>query len=575
VCTWEQRASVGRLAGPDRTSYDRLVASDTESLLGAAHRAMEAGDWSTAKSSFEAALEREETAEALVGLGDALWWLEEIGASLRYRERAYAAFRRRPDPVQAAMLAGELAAQYGGSLGNRAAARGWLARQERLVEEFELAALEGWVLLGRAASAAASGDPQAAESFARRARECARRFVDADLELCALSEIGGALVEMGRLDEGTALLDEAMAGALGGEGERPETIVHTSCKAITSCSRAFELKRAAQWVRAAEAFNRRYGSAHLYAVCRTHYGGVLLATGKWAEAEDELQVALEVSTAAEPVLHAEALAKLAELRLAQGRIAEATRLLDGVEDHHATTYALGLIHLARGEPTVAASILRRRLDEIGEECLECAALLELLTEATLQQGEIEAAMRLAQRLAELGATLGCEMIVARGERALGRALGATPDRDGASSHLGRALEAFARLEMPLETGRTRLLLAAAIGATEREAAIAEARRALATFEELGADRDADQAAAVLRSLGVRAARSGPRGLGGLTKRELEVLGLLGEGLSNREIAARLFLARKTVEHHVASVLSKLELSGRGEATAYAVRHLER
>ena len=166
------------------------------------------------------------------------------------------------------------------------------------------------------------------------------------------------------------------------------------------------------------------------------------------------------------------------------------------------------------------------------------------------------------------------MIVARGERALGRVLVATAEGDAGLPHLERALEAFARLEMPLEIARTRLLLARAMGEAEREVAIAEARAALSGFERLGADADADSAAAFLRSLGVKAARAGPWGIGVLTKRESEVLRLLGEGLSNREMAERMFITRKTVENHVASVLSKLELRGRGEAAAYAVRNLD-
>jgi DNA-binding CsgD family transcriptional regulator len=551
------------------------VSDDSDSLVAAGEQALEAGEWSMARSAFEAALELEETPEALLGLGNALWWLDETEASLRHRERAYAAFRNRPDPFHAAATALQLAAHYGGNLGDVPAARGWGARAGRLVEEFELAPLEGWVLLGRAAGASSGGDPQTGEGLARQALEIARRAGDTDLELCALSQLGGALVLLGRVEEGAPLLDEAMAGALGGEGG-PQTVVHASCVTIVCCSRAAELKRAAQWIRAAGEFNRRYGSPHLDAVCRTAYGAVLLATGRWAEAATELESALrKMSETAEPVVRTEALAKLAELRVAQGRLEEAARLLEGIEDHAATTYATAAFHLARRELVQAASILRRRLRSVGEQTLESAMLLELLTEVEIEQGAPEAALTKARRLAAPSARSSCAVTAARGARALGRALLATGAGDRAAPYLERALEAFGDLELPLDACRSRLLLARAIAAAEPEAAIAEARGALAGFEALGAAHDADAAAAFLRALGVKAARSGPRGVGLLTKRELEVLALLGEGLSNPQIAERLFLSRKTVENHVASVLFKLELSGRAEAAAYAVRHLER
>jgi DNA-binding NarL/FixJ family response regulator len=138
-------------------------------------------------------------------------------------------------------------------------------------------------------------------------------------------------------------------------------------------------------------------------------------------------------------------------------------------------------------------------------------------------------------------------------------------------HLEAALAEFVRLGMPFEAARTHLMLADVLRALDPEMAVAEARAALAVFEDLGANGEADGAAALLRELGVKAARSGPRGLGTLTKREQEVLALLGEGLSNPEIAERLYLSRKTVEHHVAAILSKLGARNRAEAAAEFVR----
>jgi ATP/maltotriose-dependent transcriptional regulator MalT len=546
--------------------------ADTEAALVRAQQAIAAGQWSIAKDAFEAVLEPGESGEALFGLGITLWWLGETEASLRHWERAYAAFRRRPDPEQAVLAAFYLCLAYRMSLGNHAASRGWLGRAASLVEEFGLGTVIGWVTVARAYVATDSGHPEAGERYAREARECARQSGDADLELCAISELGAALVERGRVEEGAALLDEAMAGALAGEVRDLDAVVLISCRTITSCSRGGDLARATQWVRAADEFHRRYGSPHLYTTCRIHYGSILFATGNWAQAEQELEAALTIGKSAEPALHAEALAKLSELRLAQGRTEEAMRLLAGYEDHPATAYALAALRLAQGESAVAASIIRRRLRELDEQSLEGAALVGLLIEAEIARGAREEAATRAERLAELGSGADSDLIVAHGERALGRSLLADGDLAVATSHLERALAAFSRLEMPLDAGRTRMLLAQALAKSERETAIAEGRSALACFEELGAARDADAAASFLRMLGVKAARAGPKGVGVLTKREREVLALLGEGLSNPEIAERLFLSRKTVEHHVASVLSKLELSGRGEATAYALRN---
>jgi DNA-binding CsgD family transcriptional regulator len=550
------------------------VRDDVGALLETGQAALEAGGWEAAREAFAAALEREESPEALLGLGEALLWLGETDETVRLEERAYAGFRRRGDPANAAVAALNLWYFQSMSLGNVAASRGWLGRMERLVEAHDLEPLRGWALLARSADRG-EADQAAGEGLARASLEAARAGGDVDLELCALAQLGSLAVDAGRLDEGFAMLDEAMAGALGGEGRRLDTILITSCTMITCCSKAAELRRAAQWIRAGDDFVRRYGSPHVFTVCRLHSGNVLMATGRWAEAESQLDEAIQGSRRADPALHAEALAKLAELRLCQGRVEEARGLLAGVEDRPASVAAVAGVHLARGEPALAAAVLRRRLRAIGDRTLESAPLVDLLAQAEEAMGARRTARSRARRLGEAAAAAGCEVMRAYAERTLGRTAG-PPSRGAAVRHLEWALDAFGRLEMPLEAGRCHLLLAAAQGEREREAAIAEARSALAAFDALGASRDADAAAAFLRSLGARAGRApGPRGLGSLSPRELEVLGLLGAGLSNRAIAERLYLTRKTVEHHVRSVLAKLDLANRAEAAAYAVRHLER
>jgi ATP/maltotriose-dependent transcriptional regulator MalT len=546
-----------------------LVQGAWEDARSAFERALYTGDRDAAKHSFQAVLDPEESAEILSGLAAALWWLGEIRESLDCWERAYSEFRRRPDPAQAVFAAIQLSILYDANLGNSAAAAGWVARAARLVEEHALEPLRGWILI---ANAVDSADPGQHEALARQAHQLGQTFGDRDLELCALSQIGVALIDQGKITEGMAFHDEAMAGALAGEGQL-DTVVFTACEMMTSYSRCAQYQRMAQWIRAADRFVERYGCPYLNASCRTHYGEVLFATGDWRRAEEELHVALRLSENSLPAVQAKALARLAELRLAQGRVEEAERLMAGFEGHEASAPVYTQIYLLQGSFALAAATARRWLGVIGEDRLESTLLLELLGEADIGLGQVKAAAGRGHKLAEIGSSLDCQVMLARGERLQGRALAAASD-PAAKRHLYAALREFARLDMPFEAARTRLLLAHALSELDPEVAEAEARAALAVFKKLSAVTDTEVTTTVLRGIETKTRKQTGEtpGLAGLTQRELEVLRLVAQGMSNQDIAARLVLSKHTVHRHVSSILTKLELPSRAAAAVYAAQH---
>ena len=306
------------------------------------------------------------------------------------------------------------------SLGNVAASRGWLGRLERLVEAHDLEPLRGWAVLLRAVRPGRGrpGRRRGPRAPVARGRPPGRRHRPGALRPGPGRRPGGR----GRPGRG------GLRTARRGDGRRARRaragawtrILITSCTMIACCSRAAQVRRAAQWIRAGDDFVRRYGSPHVFTVCRLHSGNVLLATGRWAEAEAQLEDAIQGSRRAEPALFAEALAKLAELRLAQGRVEEAAGLLAGFEDRPTSVRAMAGVHLARGEPARAAALLRRRLRAVGDSTLESAPLVELLAEAEGAMGARRTAGSRARRLSEAGAAAGCEVMAAFAERTMGR-----------------------------------------------------------------------------------------------------------------------------------------------------------
>ena len=343
------------------------------------------------------------------------------------------------------------------------------------------------------------------------------------------------------------------------------------CALLAGCERTVDFKRAEQWRQVAQPFLGAYDQAGVSGTCRATYAGVLAAIGDWPGAERELLVALSIFDAGSRGMRADATVRLADLRIRQGRLDEAARLLEGNESHPDAQQPLAEMELARGRPKVAAALLERRLRQLGKVNLQAAPLLLHLTEARLAAGDPIRARDAATALAELAAPAGGDCLLGLAGLASGLVTGA--EGQDPVIELESAVEHLEVARMTWEAARARLAVAEAVVGANPELAIREARLAMASFRAMGAGPGADRVRSLLRRLGVRSG-GGPAVTGGLSRREVEVARLVGIGLSNDQIAARLFLSPRTVEHHITSILRKLPAAGRSGIAAYAVRHLD-
>jgi DNA-binding NarL/FixJ family response regulator len=334
-----------------------------------------------------------------------------------------------------------------------------------------------------------------------------------------------------------------------------------------------DVARADQWMRASESLMAQRNV--VAAACRAHYGGILTAAGRWTEAEAELLAATRHFDRGHSPRRDAAVIRIAELRVRQGRLDEAAELLVGLERHPDVVRTIAALHLALGDVAQARELLERTtagadnvVPRVGAATM-IGPLLALLVEACLADGDLDAAADVATRLqsladAQRGAYLRAAAGLARGLVCI------VAGDERARACLHDALEGFAAAQLPMELATAHLAMARAAATAAPDVAVAEATAALRAFERLDAARHVDQTAELLRSLGAPV-RKGPRGRSALTNRELEVLQLVGFGLSNPEIAVRLHISRRTVEHHVGNVLAKLGLRNRAEAAAFLVR----
>jgi len=507
------------------------------------------------------------SAEDLELLGTAAYLLGRVEDCLGALQRAQQLHAEAGDPRRAARCAFWLAFHLS-SAGELAQAGGWLARANRLLEHEPPGCPErGLLLLSLAVEHIGADDNAAAQEVSARAAGIGRHAGDADLVALALHVQGRVLVRLGRVSEAMAAFDEAMVAVVASELS-PVVAGTVYCSMLEACQEILEWRRAREWTEALTAWcGKQPAMVTFSGRCLVHRAEILHLRGAWPESVEEARRAGE--------------------RLAQGadswasggafyRQAEVYRVLGdftAAEDAYQQASrwgrqpqpGLALLRLAQGRTDAAQAASRRLVAETTDR-LGRAKLLPAQVEIMLAIGDVQAARDAAGELAEIAERYGTLALRAVADHARGAVLLAEGDARAAVVALRGAWQAWQELEAPYEAARVRVLVGLGCRALgDEEAATMELDAARTVFAQLGAAPDLARLEALAHQEAAWKAH-------GLTERELQVLRLVATGTTNHTIASQLFVAEKTVDRHVSNIFTKLGVSSRAAATAYAYQH---
>ncbi|HET8976220.1 MAG TPA: response regulator transcription factor, partial [Solirubrobacterales bacterium] len=452
--------------------------------------------------------------------------------------------------------------------GEPARASGWLGRAQRLLDRQERDCAErGYLLIPALKRQQAAGELEAAGETAAEAVRIAERFGDRDLFALFVHEQGRTQLALGNLDEGLRLLDEAMVAVVGGELS-PIVTGLLYCSVIDGCQEVRSLRRAREWTEALTSWCERQPDMVAFTGrCLVHRAEIMQLDGAWSRALDEAGRARErFARAGGGAGAGQAAYRQAEVHRLRGEFAAAERAYrEASRFGWEPLPGLALLRLAQGEVRAADAAIARAVDEAtGPPAL--AELLPAQVEIALAAGQSERAREACERLQALAAADRSGVLGALSEQARGAVALAAGEAREALLALRRACEVWRGLEAPYELARVRVLVAQACRALgDDDGSSLELDAARDAFAELGAAPDL----AVLDALAAPGSISASHGL---TPRELEVLRLLAGGDTNRAIAERLVVSRRTVDRHVSNIYAKLRVPSRAAATAYAYEH---
>lgn len=447
--------------------------------------------------------------------------------------------------------------------GDMARASGWMARARRLLEEHAEGCVEcGYILLPQALEALGRGESARAEAAFGEAEAIGLRFHDADLVALARQGRGRVFIATRRAAEGLALLDEVMLSVTAGE-VTPIVAGTVYCSVISACFELYDVARAREWTEALNAWcAAQPGTVPYRGDCLVYRSEVLRLGGRWRDAMDEARQATSVSAARQAV-RAAALYELAEIHRLQGESAVADDAYCGAAEQGRLPHpGLALLRLAQGDVEAARASISRALAEYRGR--HRSALLAAAVEIFIAAADLTAAREASTELNQVADVTRSPWLRAMALRAAGTLLLAEGQPETALARLHEALTVWRELDMPYEAARTRTAIGAACDQLgDAEGARLERDAAARAFREIGAVADL----AAIRGAGPQAIPSPD----GLTAREVDVLRLVARGSTNRAIADALGISEKTVARHLSNIFTKLDLSTRAAATAYAFR----
>ena len=513
-------------------------------------------EWGPATALFEAAGEHGELhGDDLERLALCLYMQADEEASAHWLERAHHAHveeRERTKAIRCAFWCG-LLLMFQGKV---AQGSGWFSRARRLLEDVGEACAEyGYLLLPDVERELSRGEFDLAFAAAAEAVDVGRRFEDPDLVCLAVHLQGRVRLGQEQVNEGLALLDEAMISVTS-DRLSPRVTGLVYCAVIKSCLAVRALERAREWTAALATWcDAQPTLLNFTGKCLVHRAEIMRMNGSWADALQEVERAV-ARFGSEDSNRASALYEKAEVLRLTGKLDEAEEVYAQVAAMGRDPQpGLGLLRAAQGKRAQGRASIQRALS-----AARGAGRAILLPAAVEIEAPVDsaAARDFCLELVELSRRYGTTALLADAALALGRVELAEADHAAALRSLRTALDLYERLGMPYHVAQVRLGMSAACQALgDQDGCVMEREAAEASLAALRAE---------LEPQSVQQPR------GPLSPREVEVLRHVADGGTNRDIAARLFLSVRTVDRHVSNIFAKLNVSNRAEAVAQAINN---